>query len=57
MWLYPLPAVVALGLWAKVAISPEKGLRIGALYVIGAGVLFYFVREAFLRRGRANDRG
>ena len=52
MWLYPLPAIVALGLWAKVAISPEKGLRIGALYVILAGVVFFFIREAFVRRSR-----
>ena len=53
MWLYPLPAIVALGLWAKVAISPEKGLRIGALYVICAGVTFFFIREALLRRDQA----
>ncbi|HEX9164100.1 MAG TPA: amino acid permease [Thermoanaerobaculia bacterium] len=53
MWLYPLPAIVALGLWAKVAISPEKGLRVGALFVIGAGVLFFFVREALVRRAAA----
>ncbi len=53
MWLYPLPAIVALGLWAKVAISPEKGLRIGALYVIFAGVAFFFIREALLRRNQS----
>jgi len=49
MWLYPLPAIIALGLWAKVAISPEKGLRIGALYVIASGIAFFFIREAVLR--------
>ena len=52
MWLYPLPAIVALGLWGYVVISPEKHLRIAALYVIAAGALFYFLREAFLRRAR-----
>jgi APA family basic amino acid/polyamine antiporter len=51
MWLYPLPAIVALGLWAYVVISPEKHLRIGALYVLAAGILFYFAREYFVRRG------
>ena len=48
MWLYPLPAIVALGLWTKVAISPEKGLRIGALYVIAAGGVFFLIRDALL---------
>jgi amino acid transporter len=50
MWLYPLPAIVALGLWAYVVISPEKHLRIAALYVIAAGALFFFLREALTRR-------
>jgi amino acid transporter len=53
MWLYPLPAIVALGLWLYVAFSPEKHLRIGALYVIATGALFYFVREALIRRRAA----
>jgi amino acid transporter len=53
MWLYPIPAIVALGLWAYVVISPEKHLRIGALYVLAAGVVFFFVREAFVRNARA----
>jgi amino acid transporter len=50
MTLYPLPAIIALGLWAYVVISPEKHLRIGALYVMAAGVAFYFLREMFVRR-------
>ncbi len=50
MWLYPLPAIVALGLWAYVVVSPEKQLRVAALYVLGAGAVFYFVREALIRR-------
>ena len=50
MWLYPLPAIVALGLWSYVVISPEKHLRVAALYVIAAGALFFFLREAFVRR-------
>jgi amino acid transporter len=50
MWLYPLPAIIALGLWGYVVISPEKHLRIAALYVIAAGALFFFLREALTRR-------
>jgi amino acid transporter len=45
MWLYPLPAIVALGLWSYIVISPQKGLRVGGLYVIAAGTLFYFGRR------------
>ena len=52
MWLYPLPAILALGLWSYIVISPEKGLRVGGLYVIGAGIVFYLVREAFIARLR-----
>ena len=50
MWLYPLPAIVALGLWGFVVFSPEKHLRLGGLYVIAAGTIFYFARAWFSRR-------
>ncbi|HSP34931.1 MAG TPA: amino acid permease [Thermoanaerobaculia bacterium] len=50
MWLYPLPAIVALGLWIKAALSPEKGLQWGAAIVIAVGAIFFFSREALLRR-------
>ena len=52
MWLYPLPAIVALGLWGYVVFSPEKHLREGGLYVIAAGITFYLLRECFTRRSR-----
>ena len=52
MWLYPLPAIVALGLWAFVVASPAKGLQLAAVYVMGAGALFYVVREVLIRRAR-----
>src|SRR4051812_10729038 len=29
MWLYPAPAIVALGLWTYIVVSPDKGLRVG----------------------------
>jgi amino acid transporter len=47
MWLYPLPAIIAFGLWMFVIISPQKRLQIGGLYVIAAGTLFYFARYWF----------
>jgi amino acid transporter len=54
MWLYPLPAIVALGLWAYVVSSPQKQLQAAALYVMAAGALFFFVREALTRRARGS---
>jgi amino acid transporter len=50
MWLYPLPAIIALGLWSYIVISPQKGLKVGGLYVIAAGTLFYFARRWLERR-------
>jgi amino acid transporter len=50
MWLYPLPAITALGLWAYIVISPQKGLKVGGLYVMAAGTLFYFGRMWLERR-------
>ncbi|HUJ14875.1 MAG TPA: amino acid permease [Thermoanaerobaculia bacterium] len=50
MWLYPLPAIVALGLWTYIVVSPQKGLKVGGLYVIAAGTLFYFARNWLMGR-------
>ncbi len=55
MWLYPLPAIIALGLWTFVVVSPEKHLRAGALYVVAAGIAFYVMREVFVRRARTQQ--
>ena len=52
MWLYPLPAIVAVGLWLFIVISPEKGLKVGGLYVMAAGLLFYAARGYLLQRGQ-----
>jgi amino acid transporter len=53
MWLYPLPAIIALGLWSFIVISPQKGLKVGGLYVIAAGMLFYVARGWLERRRTA----
>jgi amino acid transporter len=50
MWLYPLPAIIALGLWSYIVISPQKGLKVGGLYVMAAGTLFYLGRRWLERR-------
>ena len=43
MWLYPLPALIALVLWGFVLLSPEKGFKVTGLVVMGAGVVAYLV--------------
>lgn len=50
MWFYPLPAIIALGLWAYIVVSPEKGFRIGGAVVILAGVFFFFLRKFVIDR-------
>ena len=50
MWLYPLPAIIALGLWGYVVISPQKGLKVGGLYVIAAGSLFLCLSGLIVHR-------
>jgi amino acid transporter len=57
MWLYPLPAIIALGLWGFIVTSPEKGLKQAGwlgLYVLAAGCLFYFARDLFERLAKRN---
>jgi amino acid transporter len=45
MWLYPIPALVALVGWIFVAISPEQRRNIGvALILLSLGVIAYFLR-------------
>ncbi len=49
MWLYPLPAFVALSMWAFIAFSPEKGLKLAGAGVMALGSLAYLLRAR--RRG------
>jgi amino acid transporter len=49
MWLYPLPAVLAMALWGYIVVSPEKGFKPAGAAVMAAGALFFLLRS-FLRR-------
>ncbi|HET7453364.1 MAG TPA: APC family permease [Thermoanaerobaculia bacterium] len=49
MWLYPLPAAVAMVLWGYIVVSPEKGFKPAGAAVMAAGLLFFLAR-AFARR-------
>jgi amino acid transporter len=49
MWLYPLPALVALLLWGFVLVSPEKGFKVAGVAVLAAGVGAFLVRSRLAR--------
>jgi amino acid transporter len=49
MWLYPLPAAVAMVLWGYIVVSPEKGFKPAGALVMAAGLGFFLVR-AFARK-------
>jgi hypothetical protein len=49
MWLYPLPAVVAMALWGYIVVSPEKGFKPAGAIVMGVGLVLYLAR-AFAKR-------
>ena len=57
MWLYPLPAIVALGLWSFIIFSKQKGVQNAGLYVIAAGLIFYFARAFVSSRLQAKLEG
>lgn len=49
MWLYPIPAIVAMALWGYIVVSPEKGFKPAGAAVMAVGLLFFLFR-AFARR-------
>ncbi|HWC66033.1 MAG TPA: APC family permease, partial [Thermoanaerobaculia bacterium] len=49
MWLYPLPAAIAMALWGYIVVSPEKGFKPAGAFVMAVGLLFFLAR-AFARR-------
>jgi len=56
MWLYPIPALVALALWIYVFVSAPVSGMLFAAGVVAAGVAGYVVFEASLGSRAANDR-
>jgi amino acid transporter len=43
VWLYPLPALMALGGWIFIFLTTERRLQIGALAALGLGVVCFLV--------------
>lgn len=52
MWLYPLPALIALALWGFVLRSPQKGLQFGGIAVLAVGAVIYLIREKLMNSPR-----
>ncbi|MGH9441314.1 MAG: APC family permease, partial [Thermoanaerobaculia bacterium] len=50
MWLYPVPVFVALGLWAYIVASPEKGFQAAGAAVMSAGLVFFLGRSLLLKQ-------
>jgi amino acid transporter len=50
MWLYPVPALVALALWAYVFASAPAGGKLFAIGFVAAGVAAFFVFERRMSR-------
>ncbi|MBI2428421.1 MAG: amino acid permease [Ignavibacteriales bacterium] len=45
MWLYPLPAIAAIVLWASIMVSTGFGFALSGLGMTLLGIIVYFVRE------------
>lgn len=50
MWLYPLPAVVAILLWASIMASTGFGFALSGIGMTALGIVVYFVREKIQKR-------
>ena len=51
MWLYPLPAIIAIFLWASIMISTGLTFALSGIGMILLGIIVYFIRE---KRNRVN---
>ncbi|MEW5798755.1 MAG: amino acid permease [Bacteroidota bacterium] len=50
MWLYPLPAVTAIMLWASIMASTGMGFALSGLGMTALGIIVYFIRERIQKR-------
>ena len=50
MWLYPVPAVIAILGWAAIFVSTGTQLMLGALLFTLVGVIVYLVRARTLKQ-------
>ena len=50
MWLYPLPAFLALAGWVFVFVTTDKQTILGSLIALAAGIVSYLVWAAWTLR-------
>lgn len=50
MWFYPLPAIIAIVLWASIMASTGFGFALSGLGMTALGLIVYFVREKIQRK-------
>lgn len=50
MWLYPLPAITAIILWASIMLSTGWGFALSGLGMTVLGIIVYVVREKIIRK-------
>lgn len=50
MWLYPLPAITAIILWASIMASTGWGFALSGLGMTALGIIVYFVREKLQKK-------
>ena len=54
MWLYPLPPLLGIAVWLFVFCSAELNYILGALAVIGIGIVLFAIREALAKKPLEN---
>jgi amino acid transporter len=50
MWMYPVPAVIAIAGWAAIFVSTGRTPMLASLGAAGAGIVLYLARAGYLRQ-------
>ena len=56
MPLFPVPAILSILIWMFIFFSSDAKFIIGALIIIGSGLVAYFVRDRYFKRAPAQSR-
>ncbi len=55
MWLYPLPALVAILMWIGLFLSTGMYFALGGVLVMSAGAVVYFIRSYYQKSWPFNN--
>jgi hypothetical protein len=50
MWMYPVPAVIAIAGWMAIFVSTGRTPMLASLGAAGAGIVLYLARAGYLRQ-------